>query len=81
MPELVERFPALRDDLDGLWIEGGARVDGRLLCAGLAAAVVRLGGSVQLGAVTVAADGPVRLDGMALPADAVCSPAARGPGR
>ncbi len=37
--ELCARFPALRADLDGIWIEGAARVDGRLLCAGLLAAV------------------------------------------
>src|SRR6478735_3057396 len=69
--DLVGRFPALRGDLEGLWIEGAARVDGRLLCAGLAAAVVRLGGTVSHGSVVVEADGPVRLDGVALPADAV----------
>ncbi|MFT3851505.1 MAG: hypothetical protein QM733_01985 [Ilumatobacteraceae bacterium] len=39
--ELVERFPPLRGDLDGLWIEGGGRVDRRLLCAGLVTAVGR----------------------------------------
>lgn len=68
---LVERFPALRDDLDGLWIAGGARVDGRLLSAGLHEAIARLGGAVRRGAVSVAADGRVSVDGGPLPADAV----------
>jgi len=68
--ELCARFPALRADLDGIWIEGAARVDGRLLCAGLLAAVERLGGEVRRGTVSV--DPPtVRLDGVTLDADAV----------
>jgi len=36
--EARRRFPPLRRDLDGLWIEGGARLDGRTMAATLLAA-------------------------------------------
>jgi glycine/D-amino acid oxidase-like deaminating enzyme len=41
-----ELWPPLAAELAGLHIGGGARVDGRLLCAGLIEAVRRLGGQV-----------------------------------
>lgn len=72
--ELCVRFPPLRADLHGVWISGAARVDGRLLCAGMLAAVERLGGDVRRGAVVVEPDGDsarVRLDGELLDTDAV----------
>jgi D-amino-acid dehydrogenase len=51
--ELQSCFPPLRPDLHGVWIAGGARVDGRLLVAGVLAAVERLGGSIRHGEVVV----------------------------
>src|SRR5262245_33126715 len=52
-PSIQDRFPPLRGDLHGVSISGGARVDGRLLVAGVLTAVERLGGSVRRGTVTV----------------------------
>ncbi|HZX54924.1 MAG TPA: FAD-dependent oxidoreductase [Ilumatobacteraceae bacterium] len=48
-----ELFPPLAPDLVGLRIGGGARVDGRLLTAGLHAAIRKLGGSLVDGAVSL----------------------------
>jgi len=48
-----ELWPPLAADLAGLHIGGGARVDGRLLCAALIEAVQRLGGEVIHGTVTM----------------------------
>ncbi len=48
-----DHFPPLRDDLHGVFVPGGARVDGRLLVAGVLAAIERLGGSVRRGSVAV----------------------------
>ena len=50
---IQDRFPPLRGDLHGVSVPGGARVDGRLLVAGVLAAVERLGGSVRRGSVIV----------------------------
>lgn len=36
-PDAHDRFPPLRSDLAGLWIEGGARLDGRTMAAALLA--------------------------------------------
>src|SRR5262245_34167814 len=51
-PAIQGRFPPLRDDLHGLFVPGGARVDGRLLAAGVLRAVEALGGRVRRGEVT-----------------------------
>ncbi len=51
--EVQARFPPLHQDLHGVWIGGGARVDGRLLVAGVLTAVERLGGTVRRGEVAV----------------------------
>lgn len=70
--ECRSRFPPLRDDHAGLWIGGAARLDGRLLTAGLLRAA-RLGtrwGQVDL----IVDDGHVAgvaLDGERIRADAV----------
>jgi D-amino-acid dehydrogenase len=48
-----ELWPPLATDLAGLHIGGGARVDGRLLCAALVEAVRRLGGEVMNGTATL----------------------------
>lgn len=48
-----ELFPPLADDLAGLHLAGGARVDGRKLCRGLLAAIVAAGGRLV--------DGPAEL--------------------
>ncbi len=65
-------FPPLRDDLPGLWIGGGARLDGRALTASLLRAG-RL--DVRLGEARLVVDGDrvrgVELDGTRLDADAV----------
>jgi D-amino-acid dehydrogenase len=50
---IQDRFPPVRGDLHGVCVSGGARVDGRLLVAGVLTAVERLGGSVRRGTVTV----------------------------
>ena len=44
-------FPPLAEGFGGIHISGGARVDGRLLCSGLLAGVIRLGGTVINGTV------------------------------
>lgn len=70
---LVERFPPLRRGLHGVWVPGGARVDGRRLVAGVLTAVARLGGAVVAGSV-VLTPGPrptVRVDGSEVGCDAV----------
>ena len=41
---IQSRFPPLRDGLHGVFVPGGARVDGRLLVAGVLGALERLGG-------------------------------------
>jgi D-amino-acid dehydrogenase len=73
--ELQARFPPLRRDLHGLWIGGGARVDGRMLVAGVLAAVERLGGTVRRGVVMVrpgaASRVTVDVDGVAVGGDVV----------
>src|SRR6185295_16502721 len=61
-----ELFPPLADDLVGLHIAGGARVDGRLLTAGLHEAIAKLGGAIVHGDVSLgsnAAGVDVRVDG------------------
>jgi glycine/D-amino acid oxidase-like deaminating enzyme len=71
---LRERFPPLRDGLHGLSISGGARVDGRLLVAGVLAAVERLGGTVRRGDVALTSAGErvvVRVDGDVVAGDVV----------
>jgi D-amino-acid dehydrogenase len=71
-PEAVRMFPPLRHDLAGLWIEGGARLDGRAMTASLlrAAAVEPRGGSAELMVEGHRATG-VRLEGERIDADAV----------
>ena len=49
-------FPPLRTGLHGVWVPGGARVDGRLLVAGVLAAIERLGGTVRHGEVALRRD-------------------------
>ncbi len=49
-------FPPLRSGLHGVWVPGGARVDGRLLVAGVLAATERLGGTVRRGEVALRRD-------------------------
>jgi D-amino-acid dehydrogenase len=68
-----ELFPPLAGGLDGVWISGGGRVDGRTLRDALLAAADRLGVRRRTGrAVLGAADGPtVTVDGQRLDADAV----------
>jgi D-amino-acid dehydrogenase len=66
------RFPPLRSDLDGLWIGGGARLDGRSLTA----ALLRAAGAVPSpGSVDLFVDGGrlrgVVVDGEQIGADAV----------
>ena len=82
---IQDRFPPLRGDLHGLSVPGGARVDGRLLVAGVLAAVERLGGSVRRGAVAVRPAGgrvEVTVDGDHVGGDVVVrQPAGRGPVR
>ena len=57
-------FPPLRSGLHGVWVPGGARVDGRLLVAGVLAATERLGGTVRRGEVALRRDaGPGRRRG------------------
>ncbi len=52
-PRARELWPPLAADLAGLHISGGARVDGRLLCAALIEAVRRLGGEVIQGTASL----------------------------
>jgi len=71
---LRELFPPLAPNLVGLHIEGGARVDGRMLTAGLHTAIGKLGGSIVRGDVSLFAAGNrvgVRVDGGPADADAV----------
>ncbi len=71
---IQDRFPPLRDGLHGVFVPGGARVDGRLLVAGVLAAVERLGGTVRRGWVAVRPAGgrvEVTLDGEAISGDVV----------
>jgi D-amino-acid dehydrogenase len=71
---LRQRFPPLRDGLHGLFLSGGARVDGRLIVAGLLDAVRRLGGTVREGEVAVrpaAGTLAVEVDGGRVDADLV----------
>jgi D-amino-acid dehydrogenase len=48
-----ELWPPLATDLAGLHVGGGARVDGRMLCAALIEATRRLGGEVTHGMATL----------------------------
>jgi D-amino-acid dehydrogenase len=67
-------FPPLAEGLGGIHISGGARVDGRLLCSGLLAGVVRLGGNVVDGTVSLELHGErvgVIVDGRQTPANAI----------
>src|SRR4051794_36843118 len=69
-----ELFPPLAPDITGLRIGGGARVDGRLLTAGLHGAIRKLGGSIVSGDVSMMPTPPgmgVRVDGERIDADAV----------
>ncbi|MFC4243311.1 NAD(P)/FAD-dependent oxidoreductase [Gryllotalpicola reticulitermitis] len=72
--EALTRFPLLDPTNHGIWIEGGGRVDGRLLRAGLLAAIEKLGGVVHTGGAGLeATDSGIRLllDGTPLAADAI----------
>jgi D-amino-acid dehydrogenase len=64
-------FPPLAAGLDALWIEGGARVDGRTVRDALLDAGERLGGVRRRGRAALCDDGGVDLDGELLVADAV----------
>lgn len=55
--EASTMFPPLRRDLSGIYVSGGARVDGRLLRAGLLQAAVALGARVRHGLSRIARDG------------------------
>jgi len=69
-----ELFPPLAPELSGLHISGGARVDGRLLTAGLHAAIGKLGGSIVNGEASLTATTTgvqVHIDGQRVDADAV----------
>jgi len=70
--EAQRRFPPLRSDLGGVWIEGGARLDGRAMTAALleAAGVEPLRGEVEPVLMGDRARG-VALDGDLIEADAV----------
>ena len=72
--EARTRFPLLDPTHSALWIPGGGRVDGRMLRAGLLAAVTSLGGSVRTGRGVLEASGSgirVSVDGSPLDADAI----------
>ena len=68
-------FPPLRQDLAGLYISGGARVNGRLLAAALRGAGVKRGVRVVEGSAELILRGSraagIRVDGEAIEADAV----------
>ena len=69
-----ELFPPLAPALSGLWISGGARVEGRLLTAGLHEAIRKLGGSIVQGEaslVPAGAGAELRIDGELVDADTV----------
>lgn len=68
-------FPPLAPELEGVFVSGGARVDGRTLCAGLLAGAVHHGAQVVTGRARLA-PGPrgvpvVEVDGRTLEADDV----------
>jgi D-amino-acid dehydrogenase len=73
--EARRAFPPLRHDLGGVHIEGGARVDGRLLTGALLRAAERLGAVRRIGfakpIVTGSDTTGVEIDGERLPADTV----------
>jgi len=70
-----ELFPPLADGFDGIYISGGARVDGRVLRRGLLAATEALGGRTldATAAVEATSDGrwAVTVDGQRVEADNV----------
>ena len=70
-----ELFPPLGDGFAGIHIAGGARVDGRVLRAGLLAGAQTLGASVVPGTAAVSQSGArgwaVQVDGRTLDADAL----------
>ena len=72
---IQDRFPPLRDDLHGVCVAGGARVDGRLLVAGVINAVEQLGGAVRRGTVAVrpapAGRVDVTVDGQSIDGDVI----------
>ncbi|GAB3293863.1 FAD-dependent oxidoreductase [Epidermidibacterium keratini] len=55
--ETSAMFPPLRRDLAGIFVSGGARVDGRLLRAGLLQAAIESGAEVRHGLARIARDG------------------------
>jgi len=70
-----ELFPPLREDLAGLFVSGGARVNGRLIAAAMRRAAAKRGAQIVEGsAELILRDGwaaGVRVDGDAIDADAV----------
>jgi len=72
-------FPPLREDLAGLYVSGGARVNGRLLAAGLRRAAVRLGAREVEGSAELVMSGArvsgVRVGEETIAADAVVATA------
>lgn len=70
-----ELFPPLADGFEGIYISGGARVDGRVLRRGLLAAAEALGGRTLEGtaAIDATSDGrwAVTVDGLRVEADSV----------
>lgn len=72
--EVRSRVPVLAEDLSGVLVEGGARVDGRTLAAGLLRAARNLGAHLIRGHASLSEQsGPavVHVDGQPVAADAV----------
>jgi D-amino-acid dehydrogenase len=70
-----ELFPPLADDLDALFVEGGARVDGRTLRDALIEGGRRRGGVVRAGRAVLEDATTVVVDGARLTVDAVVAAA------
>ena len=68
-------FPPLREDLAGLFLSGGARVNGRLIAAAMRRAAAKRGARTLEGSAELMLEGSravgVRVDGEAIGADAV----------
>jgi len=73
--EAKRLFPPLREDLDGIYIPGGARVDGRLLAAAMIRAAIAAGAALRQDHVSLELrDGKaraVRSDGSPIDADEI----------
>lgn len=71
VPDGRELFPPLRPDSPGVFIAGGARVDGRLLRDALRAAAVGHGTTIRHGTATLSDRRTVLIDGERIEADAI----------